>query len=310
MAFLRLMLVMATMPCCISAFQMAKPFALRASRMSISRPCAAELAMSSQPTTRREAMLAAAGLTLGTLLPLPTWADQGSRATFHIKTAEGVEGDVVFQLFPELAPKTVEAFTKYAKEGLYDGTAFHRVATFLDKAVLIGGDPFTKEQPYCYKDIKDAEICSEGEGYGPDGFFSSPKRQSKDDNKKTRQTWDKGGPSYWRKDSLSKVKLEPEFGKLPHERGVITMRRFGAPDSAGSQFIICLSDMTKELDGNYAAFGKVVEGIEILDKMKQVDTFKSVSALSFPRDDKKPEAVFGAWDVPVSRQGIEKVTIE
>jgi len=257
-------------------------------------------------------MLAAStGFALGGFsLSAPVVAAGGKTAVMKIKTAEGVEGDVVIELYPDLVPKTVERFVTNANEGLYDGTAFHRVASFLKKKVLIGGDPFTKEEPYCYNDIQDKKVCSEGKGYGPDGYFTSRVKQSRDDSKKTRQSWDKGGPSKWRKDGLSKLKLEPEFGKIPHERGVISMRRFGTPESAGSQFIICLTDMQAEMDGQYAAFGKIVSGIEILDKIPGTEVFKSQAPLIFTRDDKKPESVWGAWDLPVNRQGIEKVTIQ
>jgi len=58
----------------------------------------------------------------------------------------------VFELYPDLAPKTVAAFKKYADEGLYDKTAFFRVAKFAGKGVLMGGDPWTKEEQYCYVD--------------------------------------------------------------------------------------------------------------------------------------------------------------
>jgi len=268
-------------------------------------------ASESSEMSRRNLLAATAGLAMGGVaFSSPVIADGGTTAIMKIKTAEGVEGDVTIQLFPDLAPKTVERFTTLAKEGLYDGTAFHRVAHFLKKNVLVGGDPFTKEEKYCFKDVKDKETCSEGQGYGPDGFFSSSLKQSRDDKKSTRATWDKGGPSKWRKDGLSQLKLEPEFGKIPHERGVISMRRFGAPESAGSQFIICLSDMQDEMDGQYAAFGKITSGIEVLDKMKDTAVWKSPAPMTFVRDDKKPEATWGAWDQPVFRQGVDKVTIQ
>ena len=80
--------------------------------------------------------------------------------------------------------------------------------------------------------------------------MTSGTRSSKDDNGKAiRDKFGKGGPPGWRKDGLSKVKLEPEFGKIPMDKGVISMRRFGNPDSAGSQFIINMSDMKDEMEG-------------------------------------------------------------
>lgn len=269
--------------------------------------------VSEEALNRRSAMAAVAGLALALGQPVPVLAAGATKATFKINTAEGVKGDVVFELYPDKAPKTVAAFQKYAADGLYDETAFFRVGKFLNKGVLVGGDPFTKESKYCLKTIDGKEECSEGNGYGPDGFMSSTLRKSNDgDVKATRLKWGKGGPDGWRRDSISKVKLEPEFNTIPHEKGVITMRRFGNPDSAGSQFIICMGDMKEELDGHFAAFGKVTQGIDILEEIMKVNkqATKSESALVFNRDDKKPQGVWPVWDLPTSRQGIDKVIVE
>jgi peptidyl-prolyl cis-trans isomerase B (cyclophilin B) len=226
----------------------------------------------------------------------------------HIKTADGIEGDLVFELWEDVAPKTVANFKALATSGFYDGTAFHRVAKFVKKGILIGGDPNTKEESTCTAADKGKE-CFQGLGYGPDGFITYPRRQSMDDIRKTRELWDKGGPPGWRRDSRSQFKLEPEFSTRTHERGVITMRRFNRPDSAGSQFIICVTDMSKELDGNYAAFGKLVKGEELLDQILKTEVGKS-GALEFFRDDGKQGVVWPAYDQPVYRQGIESIRID
>ncbi|MDQ0230034.1 peptidylprolyl isomerase [Metabacillus malikii] len=75
-----------------------------------------------------------------------------------------------------------------------------------------------------------------------------------------------GGPNYSIKGEFSKNGFEND---LKHERGVISMARAQAPDSAGSQFFIMVKDST-HLDGEYAAFGKVIEGIEVVDKIVSV----------------------------------------
>ena len=72
-----------------------------------------------------------------------------------------MKGDVVFELYPDLAPKTVAAFKKYADDGLYDKTAFFRVAKFAGKGVLLGGDPWTKEEKYCYVDEVRVDLSAE-----------------------------------------------------------------------------------------------------------------------------------------------------
>jgi peptidyl-prolyl cis-trans isomerase B (cyclophilin B) len=134
-----------------------------------------------------------------------------SNETAVIKTTAG---EMSIELWPDVAPKTVENFKTLAQKGFYDGTAFHRIV----KGFMIqGGDPLTK----------------------------NPNEES---------SWGTGGPGY---------KVKAEFNDRPHVRGVISMARSQDPDSAGSQFFICLGD-AKFLDRNYTAFGKLVKGDEVL----------------------------------------------
>ncbi|MFP4021199.1 MAG: peptidylprolyl isomerase, partial [Halanaerobium sp.] len=73
---------------------------------------------------------------------------------------------------------------------------------------------------------------------------------------------------------------------LSHKRGVISMARSSAPDSAGSQFFIVHQDAA-HLDGKYAAFGEVIEGMEVVDQIAEVDT----GARDMPREDQIMESV-------------------
>ena len=133
------------------------------------------------------------------------------------------EGDMVVRFWEDVAPKTVENFKKLAKEGFYDGTAFHRIV----KGFMIqGGDPLSK---------------SDNEMVGT------------------------GGPGY---------KIKAEFNDKPHVRGVLSMARSQHPDSAGSQFFICLAD-ARFLDKQYTAFGQVVKGDDILGKIGETPTTRS-----------------------------------
>jgi len=67
--------------------------------------------------------------------------------------------------------------------------------------------------------------------------------------------------------------VKAEFNKRPHEKGVLSMARSSDPDSAGSQFFICLGrEQCQHLDGKYTAFGKVIAGLEVVDKFAAVDT--------------------------------------
>ena len=95
--------------------------------------------------------------------------------------------------------------------------------------------------------------------------------------------WGTGDPGY---------KIKAEFNKKPHQRGVISMARSNDPDSAGSQFFICLGDASF-LDGQYTAFGKLIKGDDILGKLGDTPT-------SFSRGEKSK---------PTSRVGVESIKI-
>lgn len=142
------------------------------------------------------------------------------------------------ELYPEIAPVTVENFLDLVKKGFYNGLTFHRI---IPGFMIQGGDP-------------------SGNGTG--------------------------GPGY---------KIKGEFrsngvkNDLKHERGVISMARAFDPNSAGSQFFIMHED-APHLDGEYAAFGKVIEGLDTVDEIASVET--------------------GFQDAPVNKVIMEKVEIE
>ena len=130
-------------------------------------------------------------------------------------------GDVMRgELYPEIAPITVENFEKLADEKFYDGLTFHRV---IPGFMIQGG-------------------CPRGNGTG--------------------------GPGYQIKGEFAANGVAND---LKHERGVLSMARAMDPDSAGSQFFIMVAD-APHLDGQYAAFGKVTEGMEAADKIVNVKT--------------------------------------
>ncbi|WYP27020.1 peptidylprolyl isomerase [Alkalihalobacillus sp. FSL W8-0930] len=129
-------------------------------------------------------------------------------------------GEVVMELYPDVAPKTVENFVKLASDGFYNGLTFHRV---IPGFMIQGGDP-------------------DGNGTG--------------------------GPDHSVEGEFSSNGFEND---LSHERGVVSMARSQDPDSAGSQFFIVVDDSTF-LDGEYAAFGKVTEGMDVVDEIVSVET--------------------------------------
>lgn len=156
-----------------------------------------------------------------------------------IVTIEMQNGKTIkVELYPEIAPNTVNNFISLVKSGYYDGICFHRV---IFGFMIQGGDP---------------------KGVGT------------------------GGPGY----SIKGEFLSNGFkNNLKHERGVISMARSMMPNSAGSQFFI-MHRTSPHLDGQYAGFGKVIEGIEVVDEIATCDTdFR---------------------DKPIEPQIMKKVTVE
>ena len=138
-----------------------------------------------------------------------------------IVTIEMEDGGVMkAELYPEIAPNTVNNFISLVKQGFYDGVIFHRV---IPGFMIQGGDP-------------------KGVGIG--------------------------GPGYCIRGEFAANGFKND---LKHDRGVLSMARTMAPNSAGSQFFIMHED-SLHLDGQYAAFGKVIEGIEVVDRICSVRT--------------------------------------
>ena len=166
-----------------------------------------------------------------------------------IVTIEMENGDIMkAELYPEIAPNTVNNFISLVKSGFYNGLIFHRVI----KGFMIQGG------------------CPDGNGMG--------------------------GPGY---------SIEGEFAQngfpndLKHTPGVLSMARAMEPDSAGSQFFV-MHKTSPHLDGAYAAFGKVIEGLEVVNQIAETPTdygdrpmtpqvMKSVTAETFGLEYPEPE---------------------
>lgn len=142
------------------------------------------------------------------------------------------------ELYPEIAPNTVNNFISLVKKGYYDGLTFHRV---IYGFMIQGG-------------------CPDGTGCG--------------------------GPGYSIKGEFSLNGFE---NNLKHTEGVLSMARSMMPDSAGSQFFI-MHKNAPHLDGQYAAFGKVIEGMDVVNEIAECDTDYS--------------------DKPLDAQVMKKVTVE
>lgn len=159
--------------------------------------------------------------------------------TNPVVTITMTNGDVMkAELYPEIAPNTVNNFISLVQKGFYDGLIFHRV---ISGFMIQGGDP-------------------QGTGMG--------------------------GPGYSIKGEFA---MNGVRNDLKHTRGVLSMARSMMPNSAGSQFFIMHAN-APHLDGQYAAFGKVVEGLDVVDKIASVRT--------------------GWQDKPVEEQKIKSMTVE
>ena len=129
-------------------------------------------------------------------------------------------GTVEAELYPHIAPNTVNNFISLANSGFYDNLTFHRI---IKDFMIQGGDP-------------------EGTGMG--------------------------GPGYSIKGEFTKNKFKND---LKHTEGVLSMARSQNKDSAGSQFFIMTKDIPS-LDGQYASFGKVISGMDIIHEIENVET--------------------------------------
>ena len=159
--------------------------------------------------------------------------------TNPVVTITMTNGEVMrAELYPEIAPNTVNNFISLVQKGFYDGLIFHRV---ISGFMIQGGDP-------------------QGTGMG--------------------------GPGYSIKGEFA---MNGVRNDLKHTRGVLSMARSMMPNSAGSQFFIMHAN-APHLDGQYAAFGKVVEGLDVVDKIASVRT--------------------GWQDKPVEEQKIQSMTVE
>ena len=156
-----------------------------------------------------------------------------------IVTFEMENGDIMkAELYPEIAPNTVNNFISLVQNGFYDGLIFHRVI----RGFMIQGG------------------CPDGTGMG--------------------------GPGYTIKGEFSQNGFA---NNLRHTEGVLTMARAMHPDSAGSQFFI-MHKNSPHLDGAYAAFGKITEGMDIVNKIAETATDYS--------------------DRPLEEQKMKKVTVD
>jgi peptidyl-prolyl cis-trans isomerase B (cyclophilin B) len=153
------------------------------------------------------------------------------------------------------APTTAGNFVDLIDQGVYDGLVFHRV---IPGFVAQGGDPQGKDPKFS--------------GQLGTGGFTDPATGMERRIPLEIKLDGEEKPTY------SKAKLPGSSVVLKHDRGVIAMARSAMPDSASSQFYIALEDLPS-LDGDYAVFGKVVTGMDVVDKIKQGDRISTAKVV-------------------------------
>ena len=171
-------------------------------------------------------------------------------------TVKGKDAPIVIELNGNEAPTTAGNFADLVTRGVYDGLVFHRV---IPGFVAQGGDPQGKDPNFAGT-------------LGTGGFIDPETGQERRIPLEIKLEGDEQ-PTY------SKAKLPGASVVLKHDRGVIAMARSMMPDSASSQFYIALEDL-ESLDGDYAVFGKVTQGMDVVDSIKQgdrIDTAKIIS---------------------------------
>ena len=142
-------------------------------------------------------------------------------------------GDMVVEFYPDIAPMHVESFMALANEEYFNGTTFHRV---IPGFMIQGGDP-----------------------------------NSRNENRATHWTGGRAGKFFGlgNEEDSSTWLIPQEFSDTPHVKGILSMARTNDPNSASSQFFVC-HDNANFLDNNYTVFGKVIDGLDIIDEIANV----------------------------------------
>ena len=169
-------------------------------------------------------------------------------------------GDLTIEVDGDAAPLTAGNFVDLVSRGVYDGTMFHRVVKEPVPFVVQGGDPQSSDRAIPLSKL------------GTGSFVDPESGLARLIPLEIRFQGEEA-PRYSR---VSANPAELERLTLSHERGAVAMARSQAPDSASAQFYVALRPLP-ELDGRYAVFGRVIEGLEVIDRIEQGDRITSAS---------------------------------
>jgi len=168
-------------------------------------------------------------------------------------------GTVTMEIDGTDAPVTAGNFVDLVKRGVYDGLVFHRVVREPDPFVVQGGDPQGKDS-----NVPVGQLGT--------GNFIDPTTKAARYVPLEIKPEGATAPIYSQTFRDAGISASP---KLKHTRGAVAMARSQFPDSASAQFYITLADVNF-LDGSYAVFGYVTQGMEVVDKIQQGDRIDSM----------------------------------
>jgi peptidyl-prolyl cis-trans isomerase B (cyclophilin B) len=169
---------------------------------------------------------------------------------------------IVIEVDGSQAPITAGNFVDLVNRGVYNGLVFHRVVREPQPFVVQGGDPQSKDPAFPVQQLGT-------------GSFIDPTTQVPRYIPLEIKPAGADQPIYSRTFEEAKVNQAPA---LTHKRGAVAMARSQSPDSASAQFYITLADLPF-LDGSYAVFGYVTQGMEVVDKIQQGDRIESARVL-------------------------------
>ncbi|MBD2121597.1 peptidylprolyl isomerase [Trichocoleus sp. FACHB-262] len=156
------------------------------------------------------------------------------------------------------APITAGNFVDLVQQGVYDGLVFHRVIREPQPFVVQGGDPQSKDPNFPLEQL------------GTGGFVDPATGQPRNIPLEIKPEGS-ASPVYGKTLDTAGIAAPPQ---LKHTRGAVAMARASIPDSASSQFYVALTDL-KFLDRDYAVFGYVTQGMDVVDKIQQGDRIES-----------------------------------
>ena len=201
-----------------------------------------------------------------TTASIPVGCEQASspclqgKASVELTTSKG---SITLELNGDAAPVTAGNFLDLVQRGAYNGTVFHRVVRDPVPFVVQGGDPSSSDP------------ATPKSQYGTGSFVDPTSGQARFVPFELSFNGE-DQPRYGRvvSNPTELVQL-----KLSHERGALAMARSQAPDSASAQFYIALKPLP-ELDGRYAVFGRVTQGLDVVDAIRQDDTIEKAVVLT------------------------------